>query len=98
MTPLRAIVAAFTIHLLLSTGTNIALTPQTTILQDIVCRQYYEDVNSTNSPLAVPYDCTVEPVQSEVAYVIGWEAAIENIPSIYPFPKSLRFLNLDAVQ
>jgi MFS family permease len=30
----------------------------------------------------MPDKCGVVPVQSEVAYVIGWEAAIENIPNM----------------
>lgn len=75
---LRSIVAAFTIHLLLNIATNIALTPQTAILQDIVCQKYYDQPNTRNDTI---YDCSVESVQGEVAYVIGWEMAIENIPS-----------------
>lgn len=66
----------------MSTSTFIALAPQTAILQDIVCKQYYDGVGSRNG--SAPDRCSVEPVQSEVAYVIGWEAAIENIPSTWP--------------
>lgn len=76
---LRSIVAAFTIHLLLNIATNLALTPQTAILQDIVCKKYYDQPNTRNDTM---YDCSIEPVQGEVAYVIGWEMAIENIPSM----------------
>ncbi|KJK78447.1 hypothetical protein H634G_06145 [Metarhizium anisopliae BRIP 53293] len=81
---LRSIVAAFTIHLLLNIATNIALTPQTAILQDIVCKQYYDGVDSLAGTTHVQEKdrCSVVPVQSEVAYVIGWEAAIENIPNM----------------
>ncbi|KAK9435634.1 Major facilitator superfamily domain, general substrate transporter [Metarhizium brunneum] len=81
---LRSIVAAFTIHLLLNIATNIALTPQTAILQDIVCKQYYDGVDSLAGTTHVQDKdrCGVVPVQSEVAYVIGWEAAIENIPNM----------------
>ena len=81
LSPLRAIVAAFTIHLLLTIGSNLALAPQTAIIQDIVCSQYYDGVSSRNNSLPTDKWCGVAPVQSEVAYVIGWEAAIENIPS-----------------
>lgn len=75
---LRSIVAAFTIHLFLNIATNLALTPQTAILQDIVCKNYYSQPNTRND---TTHDCGIEPVQGEVAYVIGWEMAIENIPS-----------------
>ena len=75
---LRSIVAAFTIHLLLNIATNIALTPQTAILQDIVCNKYYDQLITRNDTIR---DCSIEPVQGEVAYVIGWEMAMENIPS-----------------
>ena len=76
---LRSIVAAFTIHLLLNIATFLALTPQTAILQDIVCKKYYDQPNTRNETIR---DCSIEPVQGEVAYVIGWETAIENIPSM----------------
>ncbi|KAK2597400.1 hypothetical protein QQS21_006024 [Conoideocrella luteorostrata] len=87
--PLRSIIAAFTIHLLLNTATNLALAPQTAILRDIVCKQYYDGVGvgvgagSRSDTTSPGLDrCSVAPVQSEVAYVIGWEAAIENIPNM----------------
>ncbi|WPH04816.1 MFS multidrug transporter [Acrodontium crateriforme] len=79
LSPLRSIIAAFTIQLLLSIGSNMPLTPQTAILQDIVCKQYYEGAKPLNS---TSLDCTIEPVIGEVARIIGWEYAIENIPNM----------------
>lgn len=83
LSPLRSIVAAFTIQLLLSIGSNMPLTPQTAILQDIVCNQYYNGSSPLNG---TSYDCTIEPVVGEVAKIIGWEYAIENIPSTAQHP------------
>lgn len=86
---LQCILAAAAVQLFLNVGSHIALVPQTALLQDIICENYYARVDlhhGTASPLD---KCKVKPVQSEVAYVIGWQQAFENIPGTNSPLKSL---------
>lgn len=76
----HVILTVITVHLLLNTARCIAIAPDTFILMDIVCRQYYASAGL--DPGASPADdrCKVEPVQSMVAYIISWRHVVEFLP------------------
>lgn len=74
--------------LLLGIAAQVAIAPQTQLLNDIICTDYYSQ--RQNKGTFPSRDCYVPAVQSEMAFIIGWEAAIENIPSPCPTPMSLR--------
>lgn len=66
-----AIVAGFASYL--------EFAPQTKIFQDIVCREYYRN-HESRLDIDLNVDCKIEPVQSEVAYIVGWLSTITEIP------------------
>lgn len=80
----RSIASAFTIMLLLGIAAQIAIAPQTQLLNDIICSDYYSQRQHKGT--FPSRDCYAPAVQSEMAFIIGWEAAIENIPSPSPLP------------
>ena len=75
---LQCILAAAAVQLLLNIGSHISMVPQTAILQDIVCRKHYAGVDNVPGPDR----CKAEAVQSEMAYIMGWQEAIETVPSM----------------
>ncbi len=79
--PWFTILAAASIWLLLMASSHITLVPTTAILQDIICDKYYARVDLDPS-VPVADKCSVEPVQSEMAYIIGWKSSLEFIPAI----------------
>ncbi|KAK5994895.1 Efflux pump ustT [Cladobotryum mycophilum] len=78
---LPCILVAAAIQLLLDVGSTIALVPHTSIIQDIVFSNYYARINGHNETLPIDR-CKSVPVQSEVAFIDGWQAAIENVPTM----------------
>lgn len=75
---LRCILAAASVQLLLSIGSFIALAPQTELLQNIICKDYYQD---HDLGLTSGLDrCKAEPIQAEVAYINAWREAFETVP------------------
>ncbi|KAM4064466.1 major facilitator superfamily protein [Hirsutella rhossiliensis] len=74
--PWRAILCTALTFLLLSIGSHISLAPQTAILQDIICRDYY------NSDSLGPDRCKIDAVQSQVAVINGWRDVFESLPAM----------------
>jgi hypothetical protein len=72
---------ATAVQLLLSVRSYISLVPSTAILQDIICKDYYALHTETVASLDINR-CKVVPVQSEVAYILGWQGALENVPGM----------------
>ncbi|KAK3329762.1 major facilitator superfamily domain-containing protein [Apodospora peruviana] len=81
--PLRTILSAAVVLLILQIASQLELVPETAILQDIICRKYYEGLDLDPSIQPDPVDrCKIEPVQAEVAYINGWTASLGIIPAM----------------
>jgi hypothetical protein len=93
---LRTILSTAAVLLILNIGSHIALVPQTVILQDIVCRNYYANVNSDLPIVPDVNRCKVEPVQSEVAYINGWKDSLEVVPGTLRVIPLIRRNHLEA--
>jgi hypothetical protein len=90
----RCVLVAAAVQLLLSVGSYIAFVPSTAILQDIICEDYYALHTGTVASPDIDR-CKVVPVQSEVAYILGWQGALENVPGMNAFAiKCLKKLQL----
>jgi hypothetical protein len=64
----------------------LGIAPQTQIMEDIICRQYYEHGPSDPSKLVLPitsYDCKIPAVQNELAFISGWYDTLFSLPSKY---------------
>ncbi|TKA57570.1 hypothetical protein B0A49_10577 [Cryomyces minteri] len=81
--------------LILGCGDEMIQSPQTRIFESIFCRQYYDSHSSFPSASTdrgpVERDgqgwplerfCKIEPVQSDVAMLKGWQTFLECIPSV----------------
>lgn len=63
-------------------GYCMSLAPQTQLLEDIVCRQYYKVENS--GPIGRPSEkmCKDPAVQDVVANLFGWQTFFDGIPGL----------------
>ena len=70
----------------LTSGDFIAISPQTKLFEDIICNNHYGGVYTTTSNVTGfsgtrdENRCKAEPVQSELAIVLGWKETFEQIP------------------
>ncbi|POR31342.1 Uncharacterized protein TPAR_08440 [Tolypocladium paradoxum] len=80
--PWKAILSAAAVYLLLSIGSHISLAPQTAILEDIICRQYYAGHVDSGSATPANDGCKIDAVQSEVASINGWRDVFETLPAM----------------
>jgi MFS family permease len=81
-----ATVVIFSVFVL-EIGDYMARTPIQRMLEDIVCRTYYESINSVDLNfdlgLPIPEDkCKIPPVQREMATLNGWDMTFQNIPGL----------------
>ncbi|UKZ80162.1 hypothetical protein TrVFT333_007919 [Trichoderma virens FT-333] len=75
----RTILVVAAIQIVLNIGSYVSFAAQLAILQDIVCKGYYEQ----GPPLSGDDDrCKVDAVQSEVAFINGWKDVFEMLPAI----------------
>ncbi|KAI1745725.1 major facilitator superfamily domain-containing protein [Xylaria scruposa] len=56
----------------------ITIAPRLAIFEDVICRQYYGD----RTDIAGAPDCKIGPVQSEVAFINGWEKTLSLLPGL----------------
>ncbi|KAL9112669.1 MAG: hypothetical protein Q9187_007729 [Circinaria calcarea] len=73
------ILALSAVMLILDTSNYISMAPETAILEHIVCGKYYASLGIFDGKLQ-PDKCKIEPVQSEVAIILGWKDALDTIP------------------
>ncbi|KAL6786332.1 putative MFS multidrug transporter [Trichoderma sp. SZMC 28012] len=75
----RTILVVAAIQIVLNIGSYISFAAQLAILQDIICKNHYEEGQS----LSTDDDrCKVDAVQSEVAFINGWKDVFEMLPAI----------------
>lgn len=79
---LRRILAIGAVTVLVEIASQLSTVPQTEILEKIVCRNYYARDGLHDVIAFGPDRCKAEPVQSELAYVRGWQFSIQIIPSM----------------
>lgn len=64
----------------------ILATPRLRLLESNVCRSHYEYFKPTainSSTNNVPEDlCKIEPVQADLASLLGWDFFFQNLPSM----------------
>jgi len=84
----RVLAILSAIFIIVNFGAMMEDAPMTVIFQDIICKKYYKDAakagNMTITPAVplvavLPFDCKIEPVQTELAFIIGWKNTIEMI-------------------
>ncbi|ETS77363.1 hypothetical protein PFICI_11237 [Pestalotiopsis fici W106-1] len=72
----QTILSATAVLFILEIGNQLSLAPSTAILEATVCQKYYAAIDGHLG------DCKAEPIQSEVAYILGWKDVFENLPAI----------------
>lgn len=71
---------------LLELGDYMMRAPSMRVLEDIICRKFYESTTPFDSPITRPipeHKCKVPSVQVKVAMVKGWNEALSCMPAIF---------------
>ena len=71
---------------LVEVGDYMMRAPFLRILEDIVCRNFYESTAPFGSHVTLPIpedECKIAPVQARVAMIKGWDSALSCIPAIF---------------
>jgi hypothetical protein len=63
------------IILLLDAGAYIAVAPEIAIVEQIVCKRYPFSIDG-----GIDDKCKIEPIQSEVAFLLGWKESLCLLP------------------
>ncbi|KAK1752305.1 major facilitator superfamily domain-containing protein [Echria macrotheca] len=77
----RTILAVVSVQVILYIGSFVSLAAQLAILEDIVCKKYYEERLPTFN-VSGEDRCKADAVQSEVAFINGWKDVFEILPAI----------------
>lgn len=70
------------IMLVLDTSMYLSVGPETAIFEEVACSAHYRTGDAVFS--MEQRECKIEPVQSEVAFIIAWRQALEIIPGKSP--------------
>jgi hypothetical protein len=79
----RVILVTAVILLFVNFGDALATAPQVRIFEEAACRKYKRSIGLVEPNGTVVLDgdiCKSEPVQSEVAFVIGWKNTLDILP------------------
>ncbi|KAK6519886.1 hypothetical protein TWF506_000181 [Arthrobotrys conoides] len=92
------IIALFAFLLLTEASNDIQIAPMTVIMESIICKNYYGVINTLNGTTLDEFEfkptdssssswtddrrCKIEPIQSELAHVRGWQQLFECLASI----------------
>ncbi|MCJ1360355.1 MAG: hypothetical protein MMC33_010360 [Icmadophila ericetorum] len=71
---------------LLEVGDYMMRAPFLQVLEDIICRKFYESTAPFDSHITLPIpkdECKIASVQAEVAMIKGWDQALSCIPAIF---------------
>lgn len=77
------ILVASVILLFVNFGDALGTAPQVRIFEEVACRKYKSSIGLDGPNGTVVFDgdiCKSEPVQSEVAFVIGWKNTLDILP------------------
>ncbi|KAI0192750.1 MFS multidrug transporter [Xylaria flabelliformis] len=71
-------IAVSAVLMLANFSSVITMAPRLAIFEDVICTQFYAD----RTDIAGAPDCKIEPVQSEVAFINGWEKTLSLLPGL----------------
>jgi len=74
------------VFVLITEGSNfLQLAPMTVIMESIICKNYHRQANSTSGSYQQGSDarCKIEPIQSELAKIRGWQQLFDCLASTY---------------
>jgi MFS family permease len=73
--------------LLIDISGFLGLAPQTQIFEDIICQNYYDSIdkqpNQSYPPISGDERCKIEPIQSELAMILGYKDTLDQLPGIF---------------
>lgn len=73
--------------LLIDIAGFLGLAPQTQIFEDIICQNYYAGIdkkpNQSYTAISDDERCKIEPVQSELAMILGYKETFDQLPGIF---------------
>ncbi|CRG89187.1 MFS transporter, putative [Talaromyces islandicus] len=81
----RVILVVAVTLLFISFGDSLGTAPQVSLFEEVACQNYKKSLGlvGVNGSATLDGDiCKSEPVQSEVAFVIGWKNTLDIIPSV----------------
>ncbi len=94
----RPVLLVWLILLTLGFGITVAMTPQTRIYEDIICRQYYADHPEQSTRLGIPFSpsssqqqpqsrpdeslCKKPAIQDAINSLFGWQMFFDGIPGL----------------
>lgn len=82
---IRIVVLVTASVFLLEIGDFMMRAPTLRLMEDILCRQYYDsrDDESIDLRLPIPEDnCKIAPIQGELAMLRGWDTTFSCLPGI----------------
>jgi hypothetical protein len=76
--------------LILDFGVSVIAAPKVRMFESIICNAYYRHRDNSMLPSTVyghsdisEYQCKIQPVQSALANIIGWQVLFDGIPGWY---------------
>lgn len=82
----RVVVIIIVCIFLLELGDYMMRAPSMRVLEDIICRKFYESTTPFDFHVARPIpedECKIGPVQAQVAMINGWDSALSCIPATF---------------
>jgi hypothetical protein len=79
---LRVVVICIICVFVVEAGDYMLRAPYTRMLEDIICRAYYEAATPSISPPIPEDNCKIAPIQSKLAMLKGWDVTFSCIPGI----------------
>jgi len=82
---IRIIIAVTCAVFLVEIGDFILRAPTIRLMEDTICRKYYDSQGNTSVNLNLPIPeerCKIAPVQTELAMLRGWDTTFSCIPGI----------------
>ena len=70
---------------LLEIGDYMLRAPSIRLMEDILCRQYYDSQGDASVDLTLPIpeeNCKIAPIQEKLAMLRGWDSTFSCIPGI----------------
>jgi hypothetical protein len=94
----RLMIAGAILLLTINFGLYLSVAPQIEVFEQAICQRYQSAINDTAlgpTIIRVQDDiCKSEPVQSELAVVLGWKDTFQNLPSMSSTDLRVLFLRL----
>jgi MFS family permease len=86
----HVVVLCMALAIISDIGEDLFAAPKVRLFESVVCTHYYSDKNpSYLSPDGTVQEklCKIDPVQDEVAFILGWQLFFDSIPAILlPIP------------